>query len=127
MPVRLILDSGSQKTYVTEKVAKELKLNLGPFENLSIATFGANQSKKLQCKPSKLQLYLKDGSLISKDVTVVLSITGRITRTPLSTADVKFLKESALEDKLADTLVTSAEVFQVDVMIIISICYSPGK
>ena len=44
MPVRLILDSGSQRTYVTEKLAKELKLNLGPSEYLSIATFGSNQS-----------------------------------------------------------------------------------
>ena len=51
------------------------------------------------------------------DVTVVPSITGRITRTPLSSADVKFLKESALEDKLADTIVTSAEVFQLDMLI----------
>jgi len=115
-PVRLILDSGSQRTYVTEKLAKELKLNLGPSENLSIATFTSNQSAKLQCKPSKLQLYLKDGSLVSIDVTVVPSITGRITCTPLSSADVKFLKESALEDKLAATIVTSAEVFQVDML-----------
>ena len=46
-PIRLILDSGSQRTYVTERLAKEVKLNLGPSENLSIATFGVNQSTKL--------------------------------------------------------------------------------
>ena len=51
------------------------------------------------------------------DVTVVSSITGRITHTPLSSVDVKFLKKSALEDKLADTIITSAEVFQVDMLI----------
>ena len=117
MPVRLILDSGSQRTYVTEKLAKEIKLNLGPPESLSIATFGANQSTKLQCKSSKLQLHLKDRSVMSLDVTVVPSITGRITRTPLSQADAKFLRDSALEDKLADTIVTSAEVFQVDMLV----------
>ncbi|XP_065892752.1 uncharacterized protein [Dysidea avara] len=117
MPVHLILDSGSQRTYVTEKLAKEIKLNLGPSESLSIATFGANQSTKLQCKSSKLQLHLKDGSVMSLDVTVVPSITGRITRTPLSQADAKFLRDSALEDKLADTIVTSAEVFQVDMLV----------
>ncbi|XP_065899645.1 uncharacterized protein [Dysidea avara] len=117
MPVRLILDSGSQRTYVTDKLTKEIQLNLGPSESLSIATFGASQSTKLQCKSSKLQLYLKDGSFMTVDVTVVPSITGRITRTPLSSADVKFLKESALEDKLADTIVTNAEVFQVDMLV----------
>ena len=54
---------------------------------------------------------------MSVDVTVVSRVTGRITRTPLSPADVKFLKESDLEDKLADTIVTSAEVFQVDMLV----------
>ena len=52
MPVRLILDSGSQRTYVTEKLAKELKLNLGPSENLqllrlvqtSLQNFNASQA-----------------------------------------------------------------------------------
>ena len=117
MPVRMILDSGSQRTYVTEKLAKEIKLNLGPPESLSIVTFVANQSTKLQCKSSKLQLHVKDGSVMSLDVTVVPSITGRITRTPLSQADAKFLRDSALEDKLADTIVTSAEVFQVDMLV----------
>ena len=28
--VRLLLDSGSQRTYITEKLAKEIKLNLDP-------------------------------------------------------------------------------------------------
>jgi len=74
---------------LTEKLAKELKLNLGPSEKPSIATFGANQSTKLQCKSSKLQVYLKDGSFMPIDVIVVPSITGRITRTPLSSTDVK--------------------------------------
>ena len=41
-PVRLILDSGSQQTYVTERLAKDIKLELGVSENLSIATFGVN-------------------------------------------------------------------------------------
>ena len=54
---------------------------------------------------------------MSVDVTVVPSITGRITCTPLSSTDVKFLKESDLEDKLADTIVTSAEAFQVDMLV----------
>ena len=107
----MILDSGCQRTYVTERLAKEVKLNLGPSENLSTATFGVNQSTKLQCKSSKLQLHLIDGSFMSLDVTVVPSIMGRITRTPLPSADAEFLKELALEDKLADTIVTSAEVF----------------
>ena len=48
---------------------------------------------------------------MSVDVTVVPSITGRITHTPLSPADAKFLRESALEDKLAETIVTIVQKF----------------
>ena len=50
-------------------------------------------------------------------VTVIPTITGKLTRAPLSLSDVEFLKESSLEDKLADTLVTNAESFQIDMLL----------
>ena len=72
-----------------------------------------NPSKQIQCKSSKLQLVLKDGSLIPIKVTVIPNITGKLTQAPLSLSDVEFLKELSLEEKLADTLVTNAKSFQV--------------
>lgn len=116
-PVRVILDSGSQRTYVTERLAKDIKLELGVSENLSITTFGVNQSTRVQCKSSILQFILKDGSTMPIKVTVIPEITGKLTRTPLSSSDIKFLKDSSLEDKLADTLVTNTESFQVDMLL----------
>jgi len=41
--VRIILNSGSQRTYITEKLAKTLKLELKPPERLSVITFGSNK------------------------------------------------------------------------------------
>ena len=90
--VRLILDSGSQKTYVTEKLAKDLHLQLNPPERLTVITFGTEKPRYLQYMPSKLQLILKDGDPMVLDVSVIPSITGRITRTPLSHDDTAFLK-----------------------------------
>ena len=115
--VRLLLDSGSQRTYITEKLAKGIKLKLGTSESFSIATFGVNPSKQIQCKLSELQLVLKNGSLMPIKVIVILNITGKLTRAPLSLSDVEFLKESSMEDKLADTLVTNAESFQIDMLL----------
>lgn len=115
--IRLILDSGSQRTYVTGKLAKEIKLDLGQSESLSIATFGVNQSTQIQSKSSKLNLILKDGSTLPIKVTVIPDITGKLTYTPLSSSDMKFLKDSSLEDKLADTLVINTESFQVDMLL----------
>ena len=76
--IRLILDSGSQRSYITEKLAKGLKLPLDQTEKLSVVTFGSDKPKKIECRPSELSLILKDGSVMSLKVTVVPSITGKI-------------------------------------------------
>ena len=41
--VRIILDSGNQRTYITEKLTENLKLELKPLERLSVATFGSDK------------------------------------------------------------------------------------
>ena len=41
--VRLVLDSGSQRSYITEKLAKVLKLTLDQTEKLSVVTFGSSR------------------------------------------------------------------------------------
>ena len=38
--VRLILDTGSQRSYITENLAKVLQLKLKQTEKLSVVTFG---------------------------------------------------------------------------------------
>ena len=49
--VRIILDSGSQRTYITEKLAKDLNLELQSPEKLAIVTFGTDRPKYIQCNP----------------------------------------------------------------------------
>ena len=115
--VRLILDSGSQRTYITERLAKELKLELSSPENISVVTFGMDKSTMIQCRKSKLQVCLKDGSVMTIDVTVVPSITGNVTQAPLSLDDTKFLKDESLINKLADTISTTTEAFSINMLI----------
>lgn len=69
--VCMILDSGSQRTYVTKKLAKNLHLQLSPPEKLSVVTFGTEKPKYLQYMSSKLQLILKDGKAMVLDVSIV--------------------------------------------------------
>ena len=64
LKVRMILDSGSQRTYVTERLAKDLCLNISPPEKLTVVTFGTENPRHLQYKPSSLQLVLKDGKVM---------------------------------------------------------------
>jgi hypothetical protein len=42
------MDSGSQRTYVTEDLARRLNLRIGPSEELSLITFGADKPKRLK-------------------------------------------------------------------------------
>ena len=41
--IRIILVCGSQRMYVTEKLAKELHLNLSPPEKLAVVTLGTDK------------------------------------------------------------------------------------
>ena len=113
----MILDSGSQRIYVTEKLAKNLQLQLNSHERLSVVTFGTEKLRYLQYMPSKLQLILKDGNPMVLDVSVVPSITGRITRTPLSDDDTTFLKSEGWESKLADVLSVKPDSSPVEMLI----------
>ena len=116
-PVRMILDSGSQRTYITENMAKDLKLELNSTEKLMVVTFGSNQPKHIWCKPAKLQLTLKDGGIMILDVSVVPSITGRVSRAPLNPEDMSFLKSEGWESKLADTLPSKVEYISIEILI----------
>ena len=78
MPVRMILDSGSQRTYVTEKLANNLKLKLSSSESATVATFGSDKPKQIKYKPTELQLNLRDGSMMLIEANVVPHITGKL-------------------------------------------------
>ena len=115
--VHMILDSGSQRTYVTETLAEKLHLQLNSPERLSVVTFGTEKPKYLQYMPSKIQLILKDGSLIILNVSVVPNITGRITRNPLNQNDKTFLKSEGWESKLADVLPVKPGFSSVEMLV----------
>ena len=46
--VRLLLDSGSQRTYVTESLAKEMDLKMGKKEEIMLVTFGSDTPKRIK-------------------------------------------------------------------------------
>ena len=115
--VHLILDSGSQRTYITERLADELKLKLGEPERLSVVTFGVNQPKQIQSQSGQVQLVLKNKDTMALTVNVVPDITGKITCFPLDPEEVEFLKNEGWEKNLADTLPTDTELSPFEMLI----------
>ena len=45
--VRMLFDSGSQRTYITEKLARKLNLKLGKKSKISLVTFGSEKPQPL--------------------------------------------------------------------------------
>ena len=75
--VRLILDSGSQRSYITESLAKGLQLTLDRTDKLSVVTFGSNKPQNINCKQGSLSLLLKDGSAMPMKSQWSLTLLGR--------------------------------------------------
>lgn len=57
--VRVLLDSRSQRTYITEELAKNLKLKRKKEEEINLATFGNEICKVVKSASTKLGLRQK--------------------------------------------------------------------
>ena len=87
----MLLDSASYRSFMTERLAKQLKLTPQYKESLSVSTFAAR-------KPQDVSTYVVEFNMITKDKTylhfyanVTEQITRPIHRGPLQSADMKFL------------------------------------
>ena len=67
---RILLDSGSQKTYITEALAKKLNLKLGDRDEFMFVTFGSEKLRKTESRNTKLDIVLKDGTLTINAIVV---------------------------------------------------------
>ena len=112
MTVRIILDSGSQRSYVNHRVKNMLDLKTQTLQNLSIATFGAGKETRL-CETVKVAMKMKHGSDQEFEVLVVPHICEPIAPQPLSVCMESCEHLSQLE--LADP--ESDHPLEVDVLI----------
>ena len=83
METRDLLDTGSQRTYITKDFADELKLKTEGEDTYSVYTFGSGQPKELTSPIVSVTLTSKFGANISNKTNVVPQITGIIQRTPI--------------------------------------------
>ena len=56
--VRILLDSGSQRTYVTESLAEKLKLTRESEEEIKLVTFGSDKPNTVKTIQLKLSIKL---------------------------------------------------------------------
>ena len=89
MAVRVLIDGGSQRTYISKDLRNKLKLPTWKTEQLVINTFGTNESEIKQ-------YYLVKFVMKSKDKTFEIETNALVQETicsPLQGQEVKFAKE----------------------------------
>ncbi|CAC5391495.1 unnamed protein product [Mytilus coruscus] len=115
--IRLLMDTGSQRTYITENVAKRLKLKKKATEEKTLVTFGADKQKALRTPKVSLKIKLKYGVLMQIDANVVPKITGSILRRPLQTDVCENMKYVCNNLQLADTLPSSLASSTIEIFV----------
>ena len=82
--VRAIMDSGSQRTYVTSRVRESLHLPVKRTETLSIKTFGSTEGQDTVCETVELGLITKIGESLKLIALVVPFICNPLTSQPIN-------------------------------------------
>ena len=113
---KVLLDSASHRTFMTDRLAKRLCLNSQRKEVLSVSTFAARGPQEVSTYVVPFNLMTKDGSCLSLHANVINQITGPIKRGPLQSSDMEFLLSIAV-DKLADTIPGDSETDSIDLLI----------
>ena len=113
---KVLLDSASHRTFITDRLAKQLRLNSERKEVLSISTFAARGPQEVSTYVVHFNLLTKDGCCLPLHANVVNHITGPIKRGPLQSSDMDFLLSIAV-DKLADTIPGDSETDSIDLLI----------
>ena len=111
---RLLLDCGSQRSYITEDLAKRLKLHYIGKNYLTIYTFGTTKPKEIETSIVELGIQLKSGFIMNIKANVVPNVTGEIERRPIKSIDIK---KKLLAYQLADDLPTSIESNKIHLLI----------
>ncbi|CAC5423016.1 unnamed protein product [Mytilus coruscus] len=93
--VRLLMDSGSQRTYITEDLAKRLKLKKKATEEITLVPFGENKPKTLR----------------------TTKITGSILRRPLQMDVCENMKYLCNSLQLADTLPSGSQTSTIEILV----------
>jgi len=112
----ILLDSASQRTFMTEGLAKKLGLPSQRKETLSISTFSSQCPHTIDTYVVHFTIITKESSDLNLNANVLTQITSPIQRGPLQPSDLKFLQLISHE-KLADVIPDSADTDTIDILI----------
>ena len=110
----MFLDTGSQRTYITEKLGEKLQLQIKGSETLTVYTFSTSKPRQLQTPVTELRLLTKDGSPLNLGINVVPNITGTLQRACFDTKKIEHLVKKI---PFADSIPTSRETASTELLL----------
>ena len=112
--VRVLLDSGSQRTYISRDITDKLKLTPINKNFLTIYTFGTTKSKCIATPVVEVTMTPTSGVTMRIKANVVPSVTSTIERTPFRS---KTIKQTLKQYELADMIPVKKECCNIDLLV----------
>ena len=101
--VQVLLDCGSQRTYLTKFAAEKLKLKEVGKSHLVVYTFGSSKPDNIETPVVEIGFVLKSGFIMRLRANVVPEISGKIQRAPINDRVHKSLSNFELGDTVPMT------------------------
>ena len=115
--VRILLDSGSQRTYVTEEFADKLQLKREKEEEIKLVTFGCDRPKTVKTAQTKLSIKLNNGQYLDVTANIVPVISGTVQRKAMTLCSSKNMEHLVKSLDLADTIPLETESSTVELLV----------
>ena len=114
---RILLDSGSQRTYVTESLAEKLQLTRENEEEIKLVTFMSDKPKIVKTTQRKLRIKLNNGQYLDINANIVPVISGTVQRKALKLFSSNNLDHLVRSLEMADAIPLETESSAVEVLI----------
>lgn len=114
---RLLLDSGSQRTYVSKSLAEQLGSKAEKSEEIKVVTFGNSKPKVVKTYSTTLSLKLNNGEFMNISANIVPVISGDLQRKKIDMSSADNLKHLLKSLDLADSIPKEYETTSVDLLI----------
>ena len=85
---QILMDTGSQRTCVTEEIVKQLQLSPSAGESYAVFTFGSSKPKQISAPLVAFDLKVNNGRNLTITASAVPKISGEILKSPLDKASV---------------------------------------
>ena len=115
--VRILLDSESQRTYVTESLAEKLKLTRESEEEIKLVTFGSDKPKKVKTIQTKLSIKLNNGQYLDISANIVPEISGTVQRKAFKFRSSENLDHLVQSLDMADSIPSETESSTVELLL----------